>query len=665
MEPQEFLGGKYQELELIVPGEVQTFRARETATGRVVFAHRVSTSGGEAQQAALLRLLLQGIFRSPSAKSQVLDFGEEPGFCYVVTESLPQCLLLREWLQFELDSAKQERGAQASKPAESAAADTEPKPPAVSPSESRDMKASPDNKVTVERKVGPVPFVIREQPVRPAAGTASPSRPEVLRKDSTPAIPPKIEPVRELEPEPVKLQAKPEPVPAPPNVDPIKEPKPEPAKPKAEPVSPGPSQSEPGEFTRFFKGGLPPSAPSRPEAFRSQDRPSHGFGPVQRPSNPPSLPPKNEPGEFTRVFMKSGGQPATPAAPPKMPVQPPSNLSSTGTGFPDSGDFATNAFGNPRVERLPDLANRPSDLPNMFQSNAEAPTPMRSAAQEPGEYTRMFGKGGIPPPPLAPSAVGPSPSFRTDDPLGGTNIGMPAVVPGPQAPPQPSGPSEFTLVMMGNRPQEPGGGQGAPPTGAPAGGGAPGGMPAPPAMGKPPAFPGQIPGMGGQAAPAGGPQAPMGSMAPAPPMGAPMGGAMGPLHVTPMNPMYAAGGPGMGMGQGVSTNLGGMGSAGASMGNPLMGQAGHMGVMTPLGQAHVGGGSMQPMGHGGAPAGHPAAGGPAAGGHPAMPGGFSPGAVPKAPATGLGSKGKLLILFAVLGVLAVAMVLFVIFAGHK
>ena len=39
--------------------------------------------------------------------------------------------------------------------------------------------------------------------------------------------------------------------------------------------------------------------------------------------------------------------------------------------------------------------------------------------------------------------------------------------------------------------------------------------------------------------------------------------------------------------------------------------------------------------------------------------------LPKAPTTGLGSKGKLLILFAVLGVLALAMVLFVIFASHK
>jgi hypothetical protein len=140
-----------------------------------------------------------------------------------------------------------------------------------------------------------------------------------------------------------------------------------------------------------------------------------------------------------------------------------------------------------------------------------------------------------------------------------------------------------------------------------------------------------------------------------------MGGGMGPVQVTPINPMHGVGGAGMGMGQGVSTNLGGLGSAGASMGNPMLGQAGHMGIMTPLGRAQMGGGSMQPAGHPGTSEGHQ--GGPAAGGH-AMPGKL-PGALPSAPTTGLGSKGKLLILFAVLGVLAIAMVLFVIFASHK
>ena len=435
MEPLQFLGGKYQEPEQIVPGEVQTFRAREASTGQTVFVHRVSTAMGDAQQAALLRLVLQGLFRSPSARSHVLDFGEEPGYCYVVTESSPQCLLLREWLQFELESSPTGRDGQGSK----SVGGTEPKPQADgAPAVNR-----PDRRTTVDAKAGPVAFVIREQPAKQSAvpppsptpatpASSGPPRVEFVKKEPVPAGPPKPQsPTWDLDPEPTKFETRVEP--AAPKAEPAK-PRLEPAAPKADPTPAGPSQGDPGEFTRFFKGGLPPSAPSRTDAFRSQDRPSHGFGPVQRPGNPP-MPPKSEPGEFTRVFMKSGGEPATPTAPPPLSPKPPVNAPSNRTGFPEESEFGSNnPFNSPRVERLPDLSNRADDLPSMFQLKAEAPTPMPSASQEPGEYTRMFGKGSIPPPPQAPSAVGPAPSFRTDDPLGGTNFGM-GVPPAPAAPP--------------------------------------------------------------------------------------------------------------------------------------------------------------------------------------------------------------------------------------
>ncbi|MGC2658805.1 MAG: hypothetical protein WA324_12675 [Bryobacteraceae bacterium] len=658
MEPLEFLGGKYQQPEQIVPGEISTFRAREASSQRSVFVHRIATSGGEAQQAALLRLLMQGIFRSPSARNQVLDFGEEPGFCYVVTDSSPQCLLLREWLQCELDSTLPGRQAEAqAEPPQftqpPAATSQPPKPVPASEVESAPkpqvIRSAPDRIETKpDSRGGPVPFVIREQPVKPNAAGSLPPRAEVMRKESSPSpFEAKTPSAREFPPEPAKVTFKPE-------------------IPKVEPAPPSPTSQEPGEFTRFFTGGMPPAAPSRPEAFRSQDRPSHGAGPVQRPSNPPAPASKPEIGEFTKMFMRSGGQPATPVAPPPLP--PRVNEPSSRTGSLENADFGSNnSFETPRSERLPDLSNRPSDLPNMFQRNAEVPTAMPSAGKEIGEYTRMFGKGGIPPPPQAPSAVGPAPVFRTDDPLGGSRFGMPSVTPAPPPPAQ-EGPSEFTRMMMGNRPQESPGMQGAAPSAAPpATGGAPG-IGAPPAMGKPPAMP-AIPGMGGAPAPpSGGPAAPMHPMQPMPmqpmqPMAPMGGGGMGNVRVTPINPMNA---PGMGMNQGFSESLGPLGSAGANMGNPLTGQAAHMSMMTPLGQMHMGGGPMQHgmgqpgMGQPGASGGHPGAAGAPAGGGFAMP-----GAMPKAPNVGMGAKGKLLILFAVLGVLAIAMVLFVIFSSHK
>ncbi|HEX4809370.1 MAG TPA: hypothetical protein VH325_10590, partial [Bryobacteraceae bacterium] len=511
MEPLEFLGGKYQQPEQIVSGEVQTFRARESATGRVVFVHRVAADA-DPKQAALLRLLLTGLFRSSSARNQILDFAEEPGFWYVVTESTEKCLLLREWLQLEIGSPSSGSATHSPKPTEVSDHDTHPKAESARPAPTKPIS---------DFSGGPIPFVIREQPVQPA-GPSSPApaaarnefaKQEPVRAEPKPQPKPTIESQwqsqSQSQPEPKpwpKLEPLPEPVKLEPvRIEPERELKPEPPKPP-------PSQGEPGEFTRFFKGGMPPSAPSRPDAFRSQDRPSRGFGPVQRPSNPPSNPPKGEPGEFTQMFNRSSGESAAPAPPsPSNAAKPAADMPSGRSGYSGNVDYGfNNPSSNPRMDRLPDLSNRPGDLPSMFQANAEAPTPMRTASQEPGEYTRMFGKGSIPPPIQPQSAVGSFPMPRSDDPLGGsTRFGMPA----PQAappPPAPTGPSEFTRVMMGNRPQDPaagqgapGAGQGAPEAGTPPGGGAPG-MGAPAGFGKPLAMPGQMPGMGGgQGSPAG------------------------------------------------------------------------------------------------------------------------------------------------------------------
>ena len=86
-------------------GPVQAFRAQNAASGRTVFIHRVSTTEAPDEQAGLLKLLTSALVKSADTKRLVLDFGEERGFWYVVTESEPQCALLREWLQLEIDAA--------------------------------------------------------------------------------------------------------------------------------------------------------------------------------------------------------------------------------------------------------------------------------------------------------------------------------------------------------------------------------------------------------------------------------------------------------------------------------------------------------------------------------------------------------------------------------
>ncbi len=104
MKTLEFLGGKYQQGEQILPGAIQTYRANQTATGRAVFVHRVPADD-PAQQMAVLRLVSAALLHSAPARKMVLDVCDEEGCWYVVTETGQQCLLLREWLKLELDRA--------------------------------------------------------------------------------------------------------------------------------------------------------------------------------------------------------------------------------------------------------------------------------------------------------------------------------------------------------------------------------------------------------------------------------------------------------------------------------------------------------------------------------------------------------------------------------
>jgi hypothetical protein len=97
-----FLGGRYLHTEQVIAGSVQTFRAREAETNRTVFVHRVDDPSSP-PQADLMRLLLTCLFRSAAVKQRVLDVIEHGDVIYVVTESVPECLLLREWLHFESD----------------------------------------------------------------------------------------------------------------------------------------------------------------------------------------------------------------------------------------------------------------------------------------------------------------------------------------------------------------------------------------------------------------------------------------------------------------------------------------------------------------------------------------------------------------------------------
>lgn len=421
METLEFLGGKYRKTEQIVPGPVQTFRARESGTDRDVFVHRVSTTEEPAEQMALLRMLTTVLLRSAEARRLVLDFGDEQGFWYVVTGSEPRCLVLREWLQFELNRADS-GSAPENQPSASAPSivSAPPKPESFKP-ETLKPEAKPE---PAKPETAPGDFTKLFQTSRPpnpsAPSASTPSAPSPLPEKAAdnPAPPIQAEPgeftrvFQSLKPQPVQ------PLPA------------------SAPDAPPPRKEEEGDFTRFFQSGSSSGSaktPSNPDVKRSHDRPSRaGF--VQRPNTPmPPLPPKSaEPGEFTRIFSHPGAE------------------------------------ARKQDDVFADLPIPPATPRDVFKNGGDVLLPKVQEAREPGEYTRIFGGATVPPPVEQAPPITPKPPAHAapDDPLQGTRHFAPAP---PAPPPVQRGPSEYTMVIQGNRPlQEAGVANPSPAAGPPA-----------------------------------------------------------------------------------------------------------------------------------------------------------------------------------------------------
>jgi hypothetical protein len=488
MEALEFLGGKYQKPELVVSGAVQTFRARDSVTNRFVFAHRVSMAEEPTEQAALLRLLTTGMIRSAEIRKLVLDFGEEGGFWYVVTQPEPECILLRPWLQSELDGL--EAGAAARKAGSKTGEETVQKSGPVAAEETKQQAMSADRAGSTAASA-PKPAIPKaEEPAkevgeftrmfRASSQEASKPAAPIVAQTEFPAkateppakapakaeveIPARTEP---LKPEERKSEAgeftrmfqassqAPEKLPSaatPLRTEPIQPEIPEQAPVKGEtgeftrmfqaasgdtpkgppPVASKPSQAEAGEFTRFFQGGLPPSQKAAPSSAErssggsSQDRPSKG-GFVQRPNTPMPPPPakQSEPGEFTRLFSS---RPAPESAKPNASV-------------PD-------LFGQSSDSRSGALEQAPrSRAEDFFEAERHDPTP-----EGPGEYTKIFGSGSAAAAPQQPSSTAEPVQAPLIDDYGRGTRPVPSI---PVAPPPPTkGPSEYTLIVQGHRPSE-------------------------------------------------------------------------------------------------------------------------------------------------------------------------------------------------------------------
>jgi hypothetical protein len=430
MEALDFLGGKYQRGNQILSGTLQTFRAMDPGTGRDVFVHRVASGDAVAHQLAFL--LSSALVRSAKARRLVLDVAEQDGFAYVVTDTEHQCLLLREWLQFEIDQAAGSSAAshQTGSGSASAIAETIAKPAGV--------PSTPDPlpQKTAEPKQEPGEFtrMFMSGMSAPPGLAVKPEPLEDTEEDTEPSLPVMDETPTESTPQPqpekhepgeftrmflaaTKAEQKGTPSPAkqtePPKISNAERARTE----VPPPPSTVPPEHEPGDFTRFFKG-IDAPAKTAPEAPRRVERPSNpdfGGTAVQRPSTPVSPPPSSQGvSEFTRLFNSREGPPVT--APPKVPAAPastsPPPASQKGT---EPGEFTQ--FFNQR-EAPPVRPAESAPLPS-----GPAPTGGSQKGTEPGEFTKIFAGREAPPSRPSPNFPQAPPRNTPADPFAGRGQG--------------------------------------------------------------------------------------------------------------------------------------------------------------------------------------------------------------------------------------------------
>lgn len=469
----ELLGGNYDGLEQITLGTTQAFRAQDRATGRSVFIHRVSTTEAPEEQAALLKMLTTVLMKSSEAKRLVLDSGEDSGYWYVVTESEPQCALLRDWLQVQVDSVvanSRQSGNAATRPKKAEEPILRPTP-AAAPSAAAVIRPSTPSG---ENSPAAVPVVrtpaaqpMAEARFEPAqtfapAQSSTPERSEAEEK--TQLLPSAQRPASTADVEhaskageftqffkqsPPEKQAAPAVAPVP-----IPEPKP------VAPSTPAHGEREPGEFTRFFSTASQTPAPPAPAPAAQ---------PFQQPQRLPNSPQVQRPARGS-VTVPVAATPVAPAAPLFVP---PAVVPPAAPPLPVARDTAWTPAAPPAVPAPPAApaagdASAPGEFTRFFSASShlsretparpekpreerfEMPPPVSAARQEEGEFTRMFGATGpassMPAPPAV--AAQPKPKSLLDEHIPLITQPIQSVPPTPHVVSD-DAPGEFTRVMRG------------------------------------------------------------------------------------------------------------------------------------------------------------------------------------------------------------------------
>jgi hypothetical protein len=362
---------RYELERLLADGEAKTFRAIESATGRIVFLHLFSPRG----QGLLAELKAKLVGPGGKPAPPLVEIGEFAGSQYAVTEGREPFSGLREWLD------RQPEAALPPGPALPRRAPEPVRPPAASqPPALLDDEPGEFTKLFARSE----PAVQPAEPVRPPAA----SKPPALLDDASGEFHRQSQPSRPGETTPARAAAE-----------------------------------EAGDFTRAF-GPAPPesSGGAKPPVRLAPTPPSPPPVPQRREVESPSAPAEWVPadtGEFTKLFGSGLSGEAIDIAGEQARAA--RSAADESRPFRKAGEF-TRIFGpgmggEALAGPAPSASNSLNTASGLFGSSDDAAKPAQDALNaprqpeqksDPGEYTRIFGeKPEAPKPPEAakPAAV--------------------------------------------------------------------------------------------------------------------------------------------------------------------------------------------------------------------------------------------------------------------
>ena len=442
---------KFELLESLTTGAIETFAANDKVRGERVLVHIVECAPQKPEQ-SLSEWVLESFRRlAPEPAGPVLETGRYSGaqYAYLVTKP-PDEKAVKNWVrryELQLEETKETSIHQLKTQEISVTPPTPPTPPAPRPLRPQESKPAPGQMTQLFQDFDSL------AKLRAGAGPESqpPARPVNL------AAPSGLHSAPAWDPASVKPTSPPK--------DRIPDSFPSPAKTVA-PEVPSTSAREgpkPGEFTSFFQGPFRGDAPSDVPAFSSE----------------PIEPPRKGVGEFTAMFGSAKPQQSESA----------SGGSAAGTSF-------TGLFKD--MEKPQPTFNSPATPPGSVIPPAVETFPGRSTPSDASPQAPIFVTPPAPvvtaPPPAMPvphptatpvaPALPPRPGPLSGDGATGAFI-HPSEEPAPAPPPVPTGPSPYTQIISRPKfePEESAGSQ------SPAASGAGGGFAAPPVPKIPTAAP--------------------------------------------------------------------------------------------------------------------------------------------------------------------------------